>query len=67
MSSVVVVEADKDYRDLNEVMTSPEADRSGLQVKFCELQAKCLAVHTKVPAGLINLTRMAKIRINREK
>lgn len=59
-SKVFILDADEEYWDLGRVTTAAEADGSGLWVKFRELQTKCLAVHTDMPAGLVDVVEIAK-------
>lgn len=47
-------------------MSTAEADGSGLRGKVFELKTECRAVHTEVPAGLVDVVRMAKCSITLE-
>lgn len=62
---VVVVEVVEDDWDLAKVMTASWTNRSGLPGKFYELQNECQTVHTEVPAGLVNVVRMANLRMSK--
>lgn len=63
MSEVVVVEADKEGRDLYGGMSAAMADESCLQGKVCVLQTECWAWDSKVSAGLIVVVSMIKCSI----
>lgn len=48
-------------------MIAAEANGTGIRGRFRELQTECLALHTEVSAGLIDVLRMAEhsIKIHR--
>lgn len=65
--AVVVEEADEDDWDVDGVVIRARAKGSSLRGILRDLQTEFLAVHTKVPAGLVDVVRMASRTIKLEK
>lgn len=51
--------ADKKDGNIDKVIKTTEANGCGLQETFCELQTECLAVHTQLFAGLVDVMQTA--------